>query len=358
MELYSKQIFAMLERPLRLAENFGLKLHGSFFRQPVGQSHDGHFKPSPKEHSSITSNPLIPAFLLLTFGFLLLTSSPVTAWLTSSNDLPTLAQIFKFSHKKPYTLPKVGDGVSVWTKQQSGFYYCDGGVLFGDKPGEMMTQADALMTGYRPADGRYCRNVQPLVASVDNPPAGSQLPPDATGASPTPAGSSAPGNDNESVWAIKDVGLYYCRGDILFGSSPGKLMTQSAAASAGYLPSVGTCTHGQPDQSSAGNQSIAYHSPPGRDNASMLAEQPVAMGSSDSPKVAKGLPLVNVWVKREFGFYYCQNDVLFGNKPGQMMTQTDALAAGYQPSDGVCTNGNATRTSAEVLPSNALPRAK
>ncbi len=82
------------------------------------------------------------------------------------------------------------------------------------------------------------------------------------------------------------------------------------------------------------------------------------MGSTKPPEVAKADLRVSVWVKKEFAFYYCQNNVLFGNKPGQLMTQTDALAAGYQPSDGLCTNRKTTRTSAEVFSSGALPVAK
>ncbi len=132
----------------------------------------------------------------------------------------------------------------VWTKQQSGFYYCEGGTLFGDKPGEMMTQGEALMTGYRPADGTCCQNAQRLVASADKPPTASQ-PPGATDGCPTAGGSSAPGSGSVSVWAIQDAGLYFCRGDILFGSRPGKLVMQSEAVSAAYIPSVGTYTYVQ-----------------------------------------------------------------------------------------------------------------
>ena len=343
MKLPSREILAFLERPLRIAENFGLNLQGRFSRPSAGESHDGHFKPSPKNHSSITSNPLIPAFLLLTFGFTFLTSGPVTAWLTSSNDLPTLAQIFKFAHKKPYTLPKAGEGVSVWTKQQSGFYYCAGGALFGNKPGEMVTQTQALMTGYRPADGKYCQSVQPVVASAD-------VPPDA---SPSPAGSASLANDTVGVWAMKDEGLYYCRGEILFGSKPGKLMTQSDAQTAGYLPFGGACTNGQSNQASAGNQAIAADLPTGEPDFTTVASQPVDAGSTAAPAVAKGGQRVSVWVKKSLGFYYCKNDVLFGSEPGQLMTQTDALAAGYQGSDGLCATGKTTRASAEVLSSRA-----
>jgi hypothetical protein len=358
MKLPMRELFAMLERPMRLLENFGLNLQGRFSRPPMGESHDGKFKPNPQNHSSITSNPLIPAFLLLTFGFLVLTSSPVTAWLTSSNDLPTLAKMFSFGRKqKPYTLPKSGEGVSVWTKQQSGFYYCAGGTLFGDKPGEVMTQANALMTGYRPADGKYCQNAQPVVASSGSPPVTSPQPADAADASLTAAESSSLGNDNIGVWAIKGVGLYYCRGGILFGSKPGKLMTQSDAVSAGYLPYDGVCTNGPSGTSAPVSPSISIH-PPGGDNAAMIAAQSVAPNSAKPPAAGKTEQHVRVWVKSEFGFYYCQNDVLFGTKPGQLMTQSDALAAGYQASDGLCSNGKTTRTSAEVLSPPGLSGAK
>ena len=46
--------------------------------------------------------------------------------------------------------------VKVWAKKQAGFYYCRGDVLFGTKSGRLMTQDDALMSGYRPAGGQYC----------------------------------------------------------------------------------------------------------------------------------------------------------------------------------------------------------
>jgi hypothetical protein len=44
----------------------------------------------------------------------------------------------------------------VWAIQQEGNYYCSDSVLAGRKPGEFMTQSDALTLGYQPALGHYC----------------------------------------------------------------------------------------------------------------------------------------------------------------------------------------------------------
>jgi hypothetical protein len=51
--------------------------------------------------------------------------------------------------------------VNVWTKQQFGFYYCLGDILFGRKPGKMMMQSEALLSGYRPVHQQYCTTSEP-----------------------------------------------------------------------------------------------------------------------------------------------------------------------------------------------------
>lgn len=41
------------------------------------------------------------------------------------------------------------------------------------------------------------------------------------------------------VWARKESGFYYCRGNVLFGRGPGKLQRQSDALTSGYRPADG-----------------------------------------------------------------------------------------------------------------------
>lgn len=45
---------------------------------------------------------------------------------------------------------------TVWVIRQAGNYYCQGGVLFGRKPGQYMQQSEALSLGYQPALNHYC----------------------------------------------------------------------------------------------------------------------------------------------------------------------------------------------------------
>jgi guanyl-specific ribonuclease Sa len=364
MELHPRQIFRILEIPLELISKFvfGLVKGGP----SKGQGGNAHYRPSPSTHSPITSNPLVPTFLLLLVGFGLLTASPVGTWLATADDLPSLAEIFSFSRKeKTPSLPKSGEGVRVWTKKQSGYYYCQGGTLFQNKPGKMMTQADALMSGYRPAGGGYCADSQRLMASGGNPSdAARQTSRSAdisndVQESSTLYAQSGPGTPTSpgkvSVWAINEFGFYYCRGDDLFGSRLGRLMTQSDALRAGFEPSLRTCTNGKPDQETAAKPSIEPRRPTKPAVASPPAMESLARISKKPPKAPKGSSGVDVWVKKKFGFYYCQDDVLFGNKPGKLMKQADALTAGYQPSDGHCTKQKPTRASAERLPSHAIP---
>jgi hypothetical protein len=47
--------------------------------------------------------------------------------------------------------------VPVWTYQRSGFYYCaDSPEIEKLKNGSLMTQAEALQSGYKPILGSYC----------------------------------------------------------------------------------------------------------------------------------------------------------------------------------------------------------
>ena len=47
--------------------------------------------------------------------------------------------------------------VPVWTVQHSGFYYCADSPDFEKlRPGAIMTQGEALQSGYQPKLGSYC----------------------------------------------------------------------------------------------------------------------------------------------------------------------------------------------------------
>jgi hypothetical protein len=48
-------------------------------------------------------------------------------------------------------------GVPVWTDGRSGYYYCAYSPYFGKlEPGSIMTQTNALQSGYQPKLGSYC----------------------------------------------------------------------------------------------------------------------------------------------------------------------------------------------------------
>lgn len=266
MNLHADQILKRLEKPLSLA---GKLIPDSLMARYFGSSKgsgEHPYKPSPSTHSTITSNPLIPTFFLLMVIMLLLSSSPVQLWLTSPESLPSLAQLFALSQKKqPAALPKAGENVSVWTKMQSGFYYCEGGVLFGSQPGELMAQGDALMSGYRPAEGRYCTDGNPREASRGSVPfrveqwlryATHNLPDAADFYAQIQKKQSGMPKASEgvSVWTKKQSGFYYCQGDILFGSKPGELMKQSDALMSGYRPAtLKYCDTGKRAEASIGS---------------------------------------------------------------------------------------------------------
>ena len=353
MEFHGRKVFDILEKPLSLATKFIFSLADGKFLEPRGGSHGAHYKPSPSTHSPITSNPLIPACLLLLIGFMVVTLSPIRVWLTEVDDLPTLANIFSFSRKqKTPSLPSTSEGVSVWAKKQSGFYYCQGGTLFGDKPGVMMKQVDALTSGYRPVDRTYCANNQPVVASADGSSSGSQ---DSSALLAENRPETPVASQDVRVWGLKQLGFYYCRGDALFGVKPGRLITQSEARAAGLLPSYHPCSSGTTNLVSAGGLPSGAEQTLGPAKASPPPMQPSTLIAAEPVKTSPAGAHVTVWVKKQFGFYYCRNDVLFGNRPGQPMSQADALTAGYQPSDGRCSNSKQTQTSAERLSPRALP---
>jgi len=359
MEFHGRKVFDILGYPLSLATKFIFSLAEGKLLESRGGSHGAHYKPSPSTHSPITSNPLIPACLLLLIGFMVVTLSPIRVWLTEADDLPTLANIFSFSRKqKAPSLPSTSEGVGVWAKKQSGFYYCQGGTLFGDKPGVMMTQVDALTSGYRPADRTYCANSQPVVASADGSSFGSQQS-SATEDTSTLAAENQPetpvSSGDVSVWGLKQLGFYYCRGDALFGVKPGQMMRQAEARAAGLLPSYHSCSSGTVNLASAGDLSSGTEQALGPANASPPSMAPSTLPTEEPVKVSQAGSRVTVWVKKQFGFYYCRNDVLFGNRPGQLVSQADALTAGYQPSDGSCSNSKQTQASAERLSARGFP---
>ncbi len=348
MDLHGRKVLDILERPLSLATKFIFSLGEGKLFESRGGSQSSHYKPSPSNHSPITSNPLVPACILLLLGYLVVSLSPIRVWLTETEDLPTLASIFSFSRKeKAPSLPRAGEDVGVWAKKQSGFYYCQGGTLFGDKPGEMMTQANALTSGYRPVGSTYCANNQAVVASAN------------AGESSVLVAENQPGTPVPSkdvrVWGLKQLGFYYCRGDALFGVNPGQLMRQADALADGLQPSYHSCSGSKANLASTGNLSSGTEQSSGPANASPYSTNPSTLISEKAAKTSQADARVTVWVKKEFGFYYCRTDVLFGNRPGQLMSQADALTAGYQPSDGHCSNNKQIQATAERLSPRGFP---
>jgi guanyl-specific ribonuclease Sa len=345
MELHPKQLLGILEKPLELASKFVLSLDVGKPLSSSADSQTGHYTPSQSTHSSITSNPLIPACILLLIGFLVLSLSPIRVWLTDADNLPTLAQIFSFSRKKRATsLPGNAENVNVWTMKQSGFYYCQGGTLFGNEPGEMMAQSVALTSGYRPGGGSYCANSQPDAASADAVKASTLV-------AENQPGPPVPSADVQ-VWGLKQLGFYYCKGDALFGVKPGRLMRQADALSVGLEPSYQKCSGTTGNVASLDNSSSGTQPSPRPADTSPQSQDTSTLVSGNQAKTSQTGENVNVWVKAEFGFYYCHSDVLYGTRPGQLMSQANALAAGYQPSDGQCSGSKKTQTTAERL----LPR--
>ena len=115
--------------------------------------------PSLSAPSLFGTSPMVPALLLLVVFMVLLSSAVSHHWLSSGISLPSATSFSELIWKKQPSIPTAS--VDVWTKRQSGFYYCKGDILFGREPGKFMTQADALMMGYQPAGGQYCGANEP-----------------------------------------------------------------------------------------------------------------------------------------------------------------------------------------------------
>jgi hypothetical protein len=59
--------------------------------------------------------------------------------------------------KNPVASDEALAGVQVWTHKRSGYYYCTDSPFFEKlRPGSLMTQSDALQSGYQPKLGSYC----------------------------------------------------------------------------------------------------------------------------------------------------------------------------------------------------------
>lgn len=272
MGLEPERILKRLGKPLSLA----WKIVPDFLKAQAfnsrGEHGDHQYRPEPSTHSVLTAYPLTPALLVLALLLLLLSSTPVQHWAASGGKLPDVvgfcSRIWNGDWNRHADAPKVNESVGVWAKKQFGFYYCQGGVLFGSKPGELMAQGDALLAGYRPSDGQYCTGGKRREASAgsvpfrvrqwfrsatNNLPTADELLERLRKSHPTfPKASEGVG-----VWASKQFGFYYCQGDVLFGRKPGKLMKQGNALLSGYQPARHQyCTNSRPDEASAGSLSL------------------------------------------------------------------------------------------------------
>jgi hypothetical protein len=160
----------------RIARNAGGELPIWFADGSGPHAH----KPAPPTHPLLGSSPIIPALFLLLVAAVLLSSGRLRNWQGSAENLPGVAEfsafipgvaVFSgFIQRKQSPVPPAR--VSVWARRQSGFYYCRGGVVFGSKPGRLMKQAEALVSGYRPAEGHYCTASTPSQAPLGNAPFG------------------------------------------------------------------------------------------------------------------------------------------------------------------------------------------
>lgn len=66
-----------------------------------------------------------------------------------------LKELFGFG--APAKIDTAKETTLVWTIQRSGFYYCSDSVYFKKlKPGKLVTQLEALQSGYQPKLGAYC----------------------------------------------------------------------------------------------------------------------------------------------------------------------------------------------------------
>jgi hypothetical protein len=116
-------------------------------------------KSDSSTHPLFSWAPIVPALVFLIVLILLLSFVESRYWRSPAADIPSPREVFALIRNHGSPLPQ--DNVKVWTKKQSGFYYCQGDLLFGRKPGKMMKQTDALLSGYRPVRKEYCTSNKP-----------------------------------------------------------------------------------------------------------------------------------------------------------------------------------------------------
>jgi hypothetical protein len=125
-------------------------------------------KPARRRNSVLGSSPLFPALLLLLIVVLLPSSEWFRQSVQTAFRFPVMQKLSALIRGKKKQAPE--PKVKVWAKKQTGFYYCRGDILFGTKQGRLMTQDEALMTGYRPASGDYCTADKPTEVSRNREP--------------------------------------------------------------------------------------------------------------------------------------------------------------------------------------------
>jgi hypothetical protein len=116
-------------------------------------------KSEASAHPLLGSSPIMPALLFLVALVLLISFVESRDWFGLAGNISGSSGMLALVRKHRSHLPQ--DSVKVWTKKQFGFYYCQGDVLFGRKPGELTTQAEALLAGYRPLHSQYCASNKP-----------------------------------------------------------------------------------------------------------------------------------------------------------------------------------------------------
>lgn len=134
----------------------------------AGKSSADSRKIERSHYSVIDSSPIMLALLCLVLVMLLISSVEYRHWSSAAGNVPIARDVLAFIRSHGSPLPQ--DNVKVWTKQQFGFYYCQGEALFGRKPGKMMTQSEALLSGYRPVHQQYCTSSEPKEASKHSAP--------------------------------------------------------------------------------------------------------------------------------------------------------------------------------------------
>jgi hypothetical protein len=110
-------------------------------------------------HPVLGSSPIVPALLFLGVIVLLFAFAESQHWFGPTSGIPSPTEVLALFRSHGAPLPK--ENVKVWAKMQSGFYYCQGDLLFGRKPGKIMDQTEALLAGYRPGLKEYCTSNKP-----------------------------------------------------------------------------------------------------------------------------------------------------------------------------------------------------